>query len=142
KGFSGEPVRVDRRGRAPEHIKSATITLGLMVQPSVLANLARNDAFQGRGLLARIMWALPVSRVGRREIAPPPVPDDVRDRYGQQVGTLAAELAGWLGDPAVIMLTDDAARRLLEFETQVEPTLGPGGALAVTDGSREWGAKY
>ena len=35
KGHSGDPLRVDRRSRPPEHIPRPALTLGLMIQPAV-----------------------------------------------------------------------------------------------------------
>ena len=46
-GHAGEAIRVDRIGREPEHIKAATMSLGLTVQPSTLPALAPHA---GRGL--------------------------------------------------------------------------------------------
>lgn len=139
KGHAGEPVRVDRRGRAPEYVDAATITLGLMVQHSVVAGLARSDAFRGRGLLARILWALPESKLGRRRIAPPPVPEDVRGRYETEIEDLAEGLAGWLGDPALLILSPEAEEQVQALEADIEPQLGPDGALSALTG---WGSKY
>jgi len=54
KGHSGDPLRVDRKGRPPEHIPRPALTLGLMIQPTVLGAIAANHQFRGRGFLARI----------------------------------------------------------------------------------------
>ena len=44
KGHSGDPVKIDRKNRPPEYIPGPAITLGLMIQPSVL------DAIAGSGV--------------------------------------------------------------------------------------------
>lgn len=70
KGHAGDLLRVDRKGRPAEHVEHPALTLGLAVQPDVLRDIARMPGFRGRGLLARILYALPTSTVGRRKIAP------------------------------------------------------------------------
>jgi replicative DNA helicase len=74
KGHAGDPIRVDRKGRKPEHIERPAVTVGLTVQPDVLRLIADRPGFKGRGLLARFLWSLPASTVGRREVGAPPVP--------------------------------------------------------------------
>ena len=63
-GHSGDPLRVDRKGRSPEHIPTPALSLGLMIQPSVLSTIAANAQFRGRGLLARFLYSQPPSRWG------------------------------------------------------------------------------
>src|SRR5262249_23330320 len=40
KGHSGDMIRVDRKGRAPEYVPRPAMTLGLMIQPEVLSVIA------------------------------------------------------------------------------------------------------
>jgi replicative DNA helicase len=81
KGHAGDTLRVDRMGR-DEYVKSPALTLGLAVQPEVIRGLAQKQGFRGRGLLGRIIYAPPpVNLLGRRNMNPPPVPDDVRQAY-------------------------------------------------------------
>lgn len=139
KGHSGDPLKVDRKGRPPEYIPRPALTLGLMVQHSVLDAIAANREFRGRGLLARFLYAYPVSKVGRRKIAAAPVSDKVRQCYETTVADLASGLAGWVGDPAVLVLSDTAQEAMRAVETAVEPTLAGDGELASL---ADWGAKY
>lgn len=53
KGHSGDELRVDRRGRAPEYVARPAITLGLAVQPVVLADLSNIEGARRRRMLAR-----------------------------------------------------------------------------------------
>ena len=61
----------------------------------------------GRGLLARFLYSMPESLVGRRRILPDPIPDAVADEYAANLGRLTLSLADWT-DPAVLPLTPDA----------------------------------
>jgi uncharacterized protein DUF3987 len=48
KGHSGDPLRVDRKGRPPEHIPRPALTLGLMIQPSVLDAIILSRMLNGQ----------------------------------------------------------------------------------------------
>lgn len=139
KGHSGDPLRVDRKGRPPEYIPHPALTLGLMIQPAVLSAIARNPVFRGRGFLARCLFALPQSKVGHRDITPKPVDHAIVTAYNTALGKLAEGMGGWIDDPAVLMLTPDAGKAVTMLQRAIEPELRDGGELgALTD----WGAKY
>ena len=129
KGHAGDMLRVDRKGRPPEHIAQPALTLGLTVQPDVLRSIAHMPGFRGRGLLARILYAVPPSNVGYRRIGTDPVPEEVAEPYRKNLRALVITLAEWT-DPAVLTLTPDAAELLLDAERALEPRLAPGAELA------------
>jgi replicative DNA helicase len=111
------------------------------VQPEVLRGLASRPGFGGRGLLARFLYSLPTSLVGRRQAGAPPVPPAVADRYALELHALAATLAVPAGDdrPALLTLEQAAGELLLAFERELEPRLAAGsGDLAHLAG---WAAK-
>lgn len=138
KGHAGDMLRIDRRSRPAEHVDRPALTLGLAIQPEVLRDLASMPGFRGKGLLARILFAVPENTVGRRRIGADPVPASVAGEYGASLGTLVAVLASWT-DPAVMPLTAEANARVLDLERDVEPRLAPTGAWAhIVD----WGSKY
>jgi replicative DNA helicase len=96
KGHSGDMLRVDRKGRAPEYIARPALTVGLAVQPEVLRSLSDQPGFRGRGLLARFFYSLPASRVGGRRTDVLPVPDSVRDTMGPRSRRWLAASTRWL----------------------------------------------
>jgi replicative DNA helicase len=144
KGHAGDPLKVDRRGRPPEYVQRPCLTIGLTVQPEVLQGLAGRPGFRGRGLLARFLYSLPASLVGRRQPGAPPVPPAVADRYTLELQALAASLTTHAGNaggegPALLTLDQEAAELLLAFEGDLEPRLAAGsGDLAQLAG---WAAK-
>jgi replicative DNA helicase len=141
KGHAGDLLKVDRRGRPPEYVQRPCLTIGLTVQPEVLQGLAGRPGFRGRGLLARFLYSLPPSLVGRRQPGAPPVPQAVVDRYTLELHALAASLSAPTGDdgPAVLALDPPADELLLGFERELEPRLAAGsGDLAHLAG---WAAK-
>jgi replicative DNA helicase len=141
KGHAGDLLKVDRRGRPPEYVQRPCLTIGLAVQPEVLHGLASRPGFGGRGLLARFLYSLPQSLVGRRQAGAPPVPTAVADRYTLELHALAASLTAPAGNdgPALLALDQEASELLLGFERDLEPRLAAGsGDLAHLAG---WAAK-
>jgi replicative DNA helicase len=141
KGHAGDLLKVDRRGRPPEYVERPCLTIGLAVQPEVLQGLAGRPGFRGRGLLARFLYSLPESLVGRRHAGAPPVPLPVADRYTLELQVLAASLATPAENegPALLALDREAAELLLGFERDLEPRLAAdSGDLAHLAG---WAAK-
>jgi replicative DNA helicase len=140
KGHAGDLLKVDRRGRSPEYVERPCLTIGLTVQPEILRGLASRPGFGGRGLLARFLYSLPQSLIGRREVGAPPVPQAMTDRYAVELQALAASLSRTPGDdPTVLTLDPQAGDLLLGFERDLEPRLAAGsGDLAHLAG---WAAK-
>jgi replicative DNA helicase len=113
----------------------------------VLRLIADRPGFKGRGLLARFLWSLPPSTVGRRQVGAPPVLGDVATTYHTNLLYLARELlttakiAEGIGEtePMILTLDDGAKAELLEFERELEGRLHPDtGDLAGIEG---WAAK-
>jgi hypothetical protein len=140
KGHAGDLLKVDRRGRPPEYVERPCLTIGLTVQPEVLRGLAGRPGFGGRGLLARFLYSLPQSLVGRRRPGSPPVSESVADRYTLELQALAASLTIPSGDgPTLLSLDAQAGELLLGFERDLEPRLAAdSGDLAQLAG---WAAK-
>ncbi|MDJ1138504.1 YfjI family protein [Streptomyces iconiensis] len=129
KGHAGDMVRVNRQGREAQHIEAPAVTIGLAVQPEVLGALSRIDGADGRGLLARFLYALPVSLVGQRNLTPQLIPDDVSETYSRRLAGLTLDMADWR-DPALLALTPEADAVLLAYQRVTESRLGKGGSLA------------
>jgi len=94
KAHTGESLRVDRMNRPSEYVARPILTLCLTVQPVVLKRLAEKRDFRGRGLVARFLYSIPSSLLGRRAINPPLVPPDLSHRYEQLLRTLLSSAGG------------------------------------------------
>ena len=139
KGHSGDNIRVDRKGRASEFIHRPALTIGLAIQPAVLREIADRRAFRGKGLLARFLYSLPESTLGRRDVAPPPLPYDIRERYGRNVRALLTLTGPEVpASPHVLSLSSLAEERFRLFQEWVEPQLGEFGELGTM---ADWGGK-
>jgi hypothetical protein len=132
KAHTGGKVRVDRRGRS-EIVESATLTIGMAVQPDVLRGIAENPQFRARGLTARFLYSLPKSLVGHRKCTPATLNEEARAEYAKRIKTLAKLGKVVNGDgrltPRVVKLSADAHDYLTAFMEEIEPQLAEGGEL-------------
>jgi hypothetical protein len=137
KAHAGEPYRTDRKGRAPEFIERPALTLGLAVQPEVVTSIARMPGFRGRGLLARLLYSIPVSIVGSRSSAAAPIDDVLIADYTNMVTGLLETIGRW-DDVMRLGLVADALDVVIGYLDTVEARLAPDGAYGVM---RDWGSK-
>lgn len=134
---AGETIRIDRQNRPAEHIDSATLTLGICTQPGVLSRLGDTPEFRDQGLLARILYSVPESKLGWRNADPEPMPSAVREHFNATVSALTLSLHD-LAEPKDITFAPDAATAVATLLSDIEPRFRPGADLAhMTD----WGGK-
>jgi hypothetical protein len=133
-GHAGDPYMVDRRGRPSEYVPQAAISIGITVQHEVLRNLAERPQFRGCGLLARFLYSVPKSRLGRRNIEPTTMPTQIRERYKRNIQMLLMAPFGTdeNGQRTANVLTLDASAYALfkRFNEVLEPMLAPYAELA------------
>ena len=142
KAHAGDPITVDRQSQAPQHVAEPALTFAVMTQPRVLETIAANPDFSGRGFLARFLYARPEPKVGQRRIASAPVSPEIETAYRTHVAGLAKALAGWNADRVTVRLSTEAHARFIEFETEVEHSLGGAGEFTTSTGLIEWGSKF
>ena len=127
KAHPGDPHLVNRISREPIALTHPLLTMGLTVQPSVIAGLSAREGFRGRGLLARFLYAMPQTALGKRVTDPEPMPEHVAATYKRALATLLvahqAQRTVSLDGPA------DAARGA--WQTALEPRLGEDGDLHI-----------
>jgi hypothetical protein len=143
RAHSGDTHRVDRLNRPAEYVRKPAITIGISVQPEVLASLKARPTLHGRGLLARFLYALPTSLLGRRTTRAPAIPAGVAAEYGRHIARLmaieaAVDAEGGLASHRVTF-APDAADRFDQFCQKVERMLAPEGDLAHMS---DWGGKF
>ncbi len=121
KGYSGDPIRVDRIGRQSECVMNPALTVLLMAQPDVVSAVLGNKTFRGRGLTARFLYCLPVSKLGSRNADSAPVPEDVASGYARKIDNLLQD--EYEAIPRVICLSGEAREKLFAFSRELEPKL-------------------
>ncbi len=135
KAYTGSPLRVDRKGREPEEVECPTLTMLLMVQPVVLETIMENTEFAGRGFLARPLYALPPSLVGRRHYRTPPIPKETAEDYTTAVYALLSIPDE--EEAQMLKVSPEADAEAERFFEALEPRLPD--ELEDLDG---WAAKY
>lgn len=133
KGHAGDTLTVDRVGRPADHVRFPALTIGLTVQPEVLRGLASVPQFRGRGLIARFLFAVPESPLGRRDVDPPSMPDAVASAYRQTILALLRLDPGTdSNDEPVtrdLRLSPTSRDQFLSFCKWMEPRLAETGDL-------------
>ena len=123
-GHAGDRIRVDRRGRPPEFVDRPALTMGLAVQPYVLAKAAHVTDFAGRGLLARFLYSIPPGTVGYRRTDAPPMPEAVRALYDTTLRALAASFDRF-AKPVSLHLGTEASELFSAWRAEIEPRRRP-----------------
>lgn len=134
KAHSGDEVKINRKGHEPLIIERPVMSMGMAVQPHILAKLSTNENFRDAGFIARFLYALPKSLLGTRSISAPSTPESVIYRWHEAILHLArCGLTPWhdpADPPQRMKLTHDAVTLLDEYRTKHEPRLGSGGDLS------------
>jgi replicative DNA helicase len=120
----GDFCRVDRISRDTITLTEPVLSIGLAIQPDILATLAEGKNFRGSGLLARFLYAIPDSLVGGRNVDPDPLPEQVAAGYAAAVQRLARTVHT-SAEAVDMKLTEPARLVLNQFRQELEPRLHP-----------------
>jgi hypothetical protein len=130
KGHSGDYLSTGRIGREGEKVEHPALSMAVAVQPDVIAGLAERASLAARGFLARFLYAIPVSKVGSRDVAPPPITEDVSKGYNTVMSRLwHSGAAERLYRPKQIRFSAEADAVLRDFQAWIEPRLARGKEL-------------
>jgi putative DNA primase/helicase len=137
-GHSGAPMRVDRAGRMA-HLDRPALSFGLALQPGILQDAGKSRRFRDSGLMARFLYTVPMSNVGKRDVRERILLDQhVRAAWDHCITRLLDNMQGPIGKPRVIPF-DNAARELwLDLCAEIERDQGEGGRLAHIN---DWSSK-
>ena len=139
KGWSGDTYSADRMSRTTGVVRNAAITIGLTVQPSVIAKLSERPEFHGRGLIARIMFSMPPSRKGYRDKMRMSTYDDtIAAEYEDRIRRMARPLMDHEAPVRTIAFGPDALHIFKSMQQDLEDRMRPGGDLEYL---AEWATK-
>lgn len=151
KGYSRELYSNNRKGAEHFEIPYPYIVVSVAFQPTYMKDLANNSKAHGSGFLARPIYAIPRSKLGKRTFDEIPLDPNSLIWWKGLIGSLLDrrkkgwiykdendEYQVWDKDPFEIELTDEAKAIFKELHDTIEPMLGEGGEY--DDGSG-WGGK-
>lgn len=135
KAHCGDPISADRIGRKTETMNNPTLTITTMSQPSILRQVMANDTFAGRGLLARFLYSLPPSTVGKHRFIGPSYDNAIGERYRFLIiELLSREIPQ---ERHVLKLSSEAAALMADYFDEHECYLGEDGQNIL-----DWASKY
>ena len=137
KAYSGDRIRVDRKGRESEVINDPALTMLLSAQDNVLEGLMGNEVFKSRGLTARILYCRPKSKMGTRHFDTPELPKELKAEYMKLILALLEIPVPANGVPQRIRLSPGAYHHIKEFFDWLEPQL-----VDNLEHMEGWGAKF
>lgn len=127
---AGDPVKVERQNRSVTMLKPA-LTFGLTVQPSIISDLATGSMakFRGNGMLARLLYCIPKSTVGNRDVTKrQPLSEQIKMEYHAMIYRLVSisPLSDESGKerPRLLTLTPDALKAWMLFSQYIESKQG------------------
>ncbi|MBL7493883.1 DUF3987 domain-containing protein [Frankia sp. AgB1.9] len=124
KAYDCETHQTDRINRFGAEIERPFLTLGLIVQPDVIAEAGKIRAFTDRGLLPRFLFGVPPTTVGTRALDAPDVPTDDAKEWDECVSGIL-DAAEALAAPVRIQVNAEALGILNGLRAAVEPRLHP-----------------
>ncbi len=121
KAYPGDQVKVDRKNGQCTSIEHPSLTMLLMTQPKVLSTIMENQDLRGRGLIARILFSIPNSLVGKRKYGTCPIPEPIQTAYKHLIYSLLS--IPDTPNPQLIQYSSGAYKIGEEFFYEIEPQL-------------------
>ena len=131
---AGSPVRVDRADREA-YLSMPALCFGVTIQPGILCEVGDNRQFRHSGLLARFLYALPASNIGKRDVRKSTaIPSAVKEAYRAGLMDLLDGRALHPDKPKHLSFTDQATAAWFDFAEEIERQQGDGGRFeAISD---------
>lgn len=139
--WDGEPIKRVRAGDGAIVLVGRRLSVHLMAQPEVAAQMLSDDLLVSQGLLSRFLIVAPASTAGTRFFAEPSGPavealDGYHRRLAEMLTTAAPLRDGSQNElePRPLSMCVDAAAIWIAFHDHCERQLGPGGELSEISG--------
>lgn len=118
KPYTGDFLTVDRLNRPSITLYQPILTIGIFTQPSVLEGLPNRLA--DRGILARFLYSKPKSMVGRRDVIPKQINEEIEQTY---ISNIISMIQYEPDEPITLSLSEEAESMFLKFEQRHESSL-------------------
>lgn len=138
KAYDGSPVSILRRS-GYTNLYKPFLTMGFLVQQSVLDSILHNSSFTGRGFMQRFLYSFPSSKVGKRNALGKPLDENLKKDYCELITRLLN--IDYKSEIPVIKMNDKACIMFSDFFDRVEKALAPSGELSEPAELLEWGGK-
>jgi len=131
KAFDGDELAGKRIGREAAVVASATLAVGVAVQPDVLTNAAKRPELRGTGLLDRFLITWPDLGPSRPSPRSPRIPEHVLAGYRDALRRLWEASGGYATEPVLRSLRFDteATEAMDAFVGEVHEMRQAGGPL-------------
>jgi len=147
KAWSGEEIRVDRKGRPPEFVEHPALTLVLTPQPIAMAAVLADPIMRDRGLVGRFLYVAPDTLQGSRDTRSALLTEDMVNEWADLLWRIfgatslpeatqntqdpsgSRSSGGFEGSSPVIRISPEALEVWHQFRERLEPKLGPDGEL-------------
>lgn len=131
KGHSGGRITVHRKSREPETLENTAISMMIAVQPFVLENVIMEEANNGRGLTARLTYAVCAEKAGSRKAVSAPLTDETTQAYERAIirclsETVDADPPAEVRPARLIYLSDEARDYAVCWFKKVERRIADG----------------
>jgi replicative DNA helicase len=141
KAWSGEPIRMDRRGGEPVYIPRAFLAVCIGAQPDVLREMREEKQMTERGALPRFLLALPASGLGTRTATAPALNTGTLNAWSARLLRIVGNVPP-LGELHPLNLTPEARALLLRFTyDELEPRLSEDADLGSHRHMQAWAGK-
>lgn len=135
--YDGSPYTILRRTSENIELESPLLTISIMAQPSLFANMLQNQSFIGRGFLQRFMFAHPESKTGFQTLESPDIPANVRKSYDDLIERLLR--MPYSDELSVIRCDAEGKAIFREYHDHLQETMRPGGLFT---GLEAWASKH
>ena len=116
--FSGDPVRVERQGRAPVVLNKPCLAVLWLIQPDLLKKLVSDDSLSASGFFPRLLLCDTLATPSRIEAETLALPVEVERRWDGMIRDLLSSFRD-AAAPQRITPTAGALRQLNEFHNEI-----------------------
>jgi putative DNA primase/helicase len=134
-GSSFRAVRAEREA----YLTAPAMSIGIMIQPGILEEVANNSQFRHSGIVARFLTTIPENNIGKRDVRrSTAIPKSVTEEYRAGVLRLLEGRKNYAVAPQRIDFAAAATELWFDFAEEIELQQADGGRF---EAIRDWTGK-